>query len=163
MALEIERKYLVCSDEWRAGVEQSIPIRQGYFCRTPLLRARIRVFGERGFITLKSEAGTLVRHEYEYEIPKADAIEIIERFSIEPLITKTRHHLTYDGVLWAVDVFEGENAGLVMAEVELTSQEQRVSVPKWAGQEVTADSRYGNSNLASAPFSTWQGQANTFG
>src|SRR5215468_5022458 len=89
MAIEIERKFLVRDDRWRSAATGVVPIRQGYFCRTPLLRARIRVFGNKGFITLKSQPGWLARYEFEYEIPKADAVEIIRRFSIEPLITKT--------------------------------------------------------------------------
>lgn len=155
MALEIERKFLVLNDGWREAVHQSVRIRQGYFCRTPLLRARIRIFGDKGFITLKSEPGMLVRHEFEYEIPKADATEIIRQFSIEPLVAKTRYDVMHEGVLWAVDVFESANAGLVLAEVELEHPEQVVAIPAWVGQEVTDDRRYGNSNLARYPFVTW--------
>src|SRR5262245_47686737 len=91
MVIEIERKFLVRDDSWRQGSLRSARIEQGYFCRTPLMRARIRIFGEKGYITLKSEPGTLTRHEFEYEIPKSEAIEIITRFSIEPIITKIRH------------------------------------------------------------------------
>jgi adenylate cyclase len=155
MALEIERKFLVVNDAWRASIERSIPIRQGYFCRTPLLRARIRVFGDQGFVTLKSEPGTLIRHEFEYEIPKSDALEIIELFSIEPIVVKTRFNVTFSSVLWVIDVFEGANAGLLVAEVELEDAEQVVSLPPWVGIEVTNDRRYGNSNLARHPFLTW--------
>ena len=155
MALEIERKFLVQDDSWKSEVRRSTPIRQGYFCSTPLLCGRIRVFGDRGFITFKSEAGTLVRSEFEYEIPRSDALEIIERFCGEPLIAKTRHEVMCGDILWVVDVFEGSNAGLVVAEVELAHAEQVVSIPKWAGPEVTHDRRYGNSNLALNPFITW--------
>ncbi len=156
MAVEIERKFLVVNDTWRQGVTRSYPIRQGYFSRTPLLRARIRVIGDKGCITLKSEPGTLTRYEYEYDIPKADAEEIIKRFSIEPLIAKTRHEVPFDGVLWVVDVFEGDNTGLVLAEVELDNAHQIVTKPAWAGAEVTGDRRYGNSNLARYPYVTWR-------
>jgi adenylate cyclase len=155
MAVEIERKFLVRDDSWRGGVKRSYPIRQGYFCRTPLLRARIRIFGDKGYITLKSEPGTLTRYEFEYEIPKDEATEIITRFAIEPIITKTRHEVPYDGVLWVVDVFEGVNAGLAVAEVELEYEEQSFATPPWAGEEVTRDRRFGNSNLARYPFVTW--------
>lgn len=156
MAIEIERKFLVRDDSWRADVFRSIAIRQGYLARTPLLRARIRLFGDQGFITLKSEPGHLVRHEYEYQIPKGDAEEIIRRFSIEPLIVKTRHDVMYQGVLWSVDAFAGANAGLVVAEVELGDEDQTVAIPPWVGREVTSDHRYGNSNLARNPFVTWE-------
>src|SRR5262245_52866983 len=88
MAIEIERKFLVVDDSWRQGSLRSARIEQGYFCRTPLMRARIRIFGEKGYITLKSEPGTLTLYEFEYEIPKSEAIEIITRFSIEPIIAR---------------------------------------------------------------------------
>ena len=155
MALEIERKFLVRNEDWREDVSASAIIRQGYFCRTPLLRARIRVFGEKGFVTLKSEPGVMMRHEFEYEIPKTDALEIIKLFSIEPLIAKTRYDVIHEGMLWAVDVFTGANAGLVIAEVELEHETQRIAIPSWAGEEVTSDRRYGNSNLARYPYTSW--------
>ena len=156
MAIEIERKFLVRDASWRQGSQRSVRIEQGYFCRTPLLRARIRIFGDKGYITLKSEPGTLTRYEFEYEIPKAEAIEIITRFSIEPIIAKTRHEVPYEGAVWHVDVFEGANTGLVVAEVELEHEEQKIAMPPWAGVEVTYDRRYGNSHLARYPFVTWE-------
>jgi adenylate cyclase len=159
MAIEIERKFLVRSEAWREAVSGSATIRQGYFCRTPLLRARIRIFGDKGFITLKSEPGFTVRHEFEYEIPKPDAIEIIRCFSIEPLIAKTRYDVLHGGMRWAVDVFSGANAGLVIAEIELDHPDQIVAIPDWAGEEVTGDRRYGNSNLARYPFTSWGDEA----
>jgi adenylate cyclase len=160
MALEIERKFLTRDDTWKASVSGSAPILQGYFARTSLLRARIRIYGEKGFITLKSEAAVLVRHEYEYEIPKADAVEMIKRFSIEPIIMKTRFDVPYEGVVWAVDVFEGANSGLVIAEAELEKADQELALPSWAGREVTNDRRYGNSVLARYPFLTWDKNGN---
>ena len=117
---------------------------------------RVRIFGDKGFVTLKSEAGTLVRHEYEYEIPVADAAEIIECFCIEPSIVKQRHMPYHEGMLWTVDVFEEANRGLIMAEVELQHPEQPVTIPPWVGPDVTADPRYSNSNLARSPFVTWK-------
>jgi adenylate cyclase len=117
---------------------------------------RIRIFGDEGYITLKSEPGTLTRYEFEYEIPKSDATEIIARFSIEPIIAKTRHEVPHEGMLWFVDVFEGANRGLVVAEVELEYEAQNIVMPPWAGEEVTGDRRFGNSNLARYPFVTWR-------
>lgn len=155
MALEIERKFLIRGESWRQASTGSAPILQGYFARTPLVRARIRIYGEKGFITLKSENGTLVRHEFEYEIPKADALEMIEQFSIEPVIAKMRYDVPFEGVVWAVDVFEGANSGLILAEAELKSPDQPLALPPWVGREVTDDRRYGNSNLARHPFVTW--------
>ena len=160
MALEIERKFLIRDTSWRAAATGSVPIMQGYFSRTPLLRARIRIYGDKGFITLKSEPGVLVRHEYEYEIPHDDAVEMIKQFSLEPIITKRRYDVPYEGVVWAVDVFDGANTGLVIAEAELKSPDQVLAVPPWAGQEVTNDRRYGNSNLARYPYVTWDKDGN---
>jgi adenylate cyclase len=160
MALEIERKFKMRDETWRQASTGSAHILQGYFARTPLLRARIRIYGDKGFITLKSEGATLVRHEYEYEIPKADAIEMIKRFSIEPIVRKVRYDVPYDGVVWAVDVFEGANSGLTLAEAELKSADQKLSLPPWVGEEVTNDRRYGNSNLARYPFVTWDKNGN---
>jgi adenylate cyclase len=102
----------------------------------------------------------LVRHEYEYEIPKADAIEMIKRFSIEPIISKTRFDVPYEGIVWAVDVFEGTNGGLVIAEAELETADQKLALPSWVGREVTNDRRYGNSVLARYPFVTWDKDGN---
>ncbi|CCB65731.1 CYTH domain-containing protein [Hyphomicrobium sp. B1] len=160
MALEIERKFLIHDASWREAVTGSERILQGYFARTPLLRARIRIYGDKGYITLKSEPGMLVRHEYEYEIPKADAVEMIKQFSVEPIISKMRYDVPYGGVVWSVDVFEGANKGLVLAEAELKSPDQALALPQWAGREVTNDRRYGNSNLARYPFITWDKNGN---
>ena len=155
MAIEIERKFLVRDDSWRQGSLRSARIEQGYFCRTPLMRARIRIFGEKGYITLKSEPGTLTRYEFEYKIPKSEAIEIITRFSIEPIIAKIRHEVPYKGMLWHVDVFEGANNGLVVTELELERETQSFEKPPWVGKEVTLDRCFGNSYLARHPFVTW--------
>jgi adenylate cyclase len=155
MAIEIERKFLTRDETWRTAATGSARIQQGYFARTPMLRARIRIYGDKGFITLKSEPGMLVRNEYEYQIPYADAVEMIKKLSIEPIITKRRYDVPFEGVMWAVDVFEGTNRGLVIAEAELKTADQDLALPPWAGREVTTDRRYGNSNLARYPFITW--------
>ncbi|MFT3731162.1 MAG: CYTH domain-containing protein [Hyphomicrobium sp.] len=160
MALEIERKFLIRDDTWKSAATGSARILQGYFARTALVRARIRIYGDKGFITLKSEPGALVRHEYEYEIPYADAVEMIKQFSIEPIIRKTRFDVPYEGVVWAVDVFDGANSGLVIAEAELKTADQALAIPSWAGKEVTGDRRYGNSDLARYPFLTWDKNGN---
>ena len=155
MAIEIERKFLVKDDTWRRNVRRSVHIRQGYFARTPLMRARIRIFDYQGFIALKSEPGVMTRYEFEYEIPKHEAEEMICRFSIEPIVSKTRHELQHAGLTWEVDVFEGANLGLVVAELELGDEAQVFEKPAWVGKEVITDRRYGNSNLARYPFVTW--------
>jgi len=100
VALEIERKFLVRDDSWRSDVDRSLQIRQGYFARTSLLRARIRIMDDKAYLALKSEPGSLVRHEFEYEIPCVDAVEMKRRFSIEPIITKTRHCIKHENRTW---------------------------------------------------------------
>ncbi len=156
MPVEIERKFLVTDGSWQALVTQRLQVRQGYFARTPVMRARIRLIDkDQAFITLKSQPGPVTRYEYEYPIPYAEAAEMIDRFSIEPLIEKTRHCLPWGGLTWSVDVFEGLNRGLALAEVELERADQDFELPPWAGKEVTSDTRYGNSSLARSPFMTW--------
>ena len=142
MAIEIERKFLVRDESWRQGVRGWWFIKQGYFARTALLRARVRIFGDKGFVTFKSEPGTRVRYEFEYEIPHADALEIIRRFSIEPLIVKTRHEILYADKLWWVDVFAGANQGLLVAEVELNHPDESLSIPEWIKQRLDDPSRH---------------------
>jgi adenylate cyclase len=157
MAVEIERKFIVLDDRWRQSEIGSAPIEQGYFARTPLVKARIRIYGDNAYITLKSASATsgMTRQEYEYKIPKADAVEMIRQFSIEPTIKKIRYDVPFEGMIWTVDVFEGANAGLVLAEVELESADQSITLPPWVGVEVTTDHRYENSTLACSPFTTW--------
>ncbi|WP_334176914.1 CYTH domain-containing protein [Pseudoxanthobacter sp.] len=155
MALEIERKFLVSSDDWRNEVRSATPIRQGYFVRTPMVVARIRVMGDKAFITVKGAVSDRVRHEFEYEIPHKDAEEMLKLFHAEPVIEKTRHEILHDGSVWVVDEFAGPNEGLVLVEIELTDPDQPFSRPRWLGQEVTGDPRYQNSNLVRAPYCTW--------
>jgi adenylate cyclase len=155
MAIEIERKFLVRDDSWRQSEIGSAPIEQAYFARTPHVSARIRIFGDNAYITLKSAEGGQSRHEFEYKIPEADAAEMIRQFSIEPPITKVRYDVPFKGNIWTVDVFEGANEGLVLAEIELKSTDQSITLPPWIGEEVTGDPRYENSNLARTPFTTW--------
>ncbi len=157
MAIEIERKFLIKDDQWRDYATAATTIQQGYFSSTPFMRARVRILGDKGFITLKSQPGTVLRHEFEYEIPLGDAFEIIQRFNIEPIVSKTRYDVMHRENLWVVDVFGGMNAGLVVAEIELNTVGEKLEMPNWVGREVTADPRYGNSNLARNPFMTWSG------
>lgn len=150
MPLEIERKFLVKSAGWRAGA-RACTIRQGYLCIGGGATARIRIAGAQAFITVKGKTQGLSRAEFEYPIPLQDAEIMLATLCARPLIEKTRYSLDYAGKLWTVDVFEGENDGLVMAEVELTGPEERVALPDWVGEEVTDDPRYRNSSLVSAP------------
>ena len=154
MPKEIERKFLVIGDGWRdAAVGTSF--RQGFLSTEPERTVRVRVAGAHGFITVKGKTVGATREEFEYEIPLLDAQRMLDGLCKRPLIEKVRHTLTIGRHVWEVDVFEGENAGLRVAEVELESEEEAFEEPDWAGEEVTDDPRYFNSNLVAAPYGTW--------
>ncbi len=154
MANEIERKFLVTSDAWRANA-RSERFRQGYLSTQPGRTARVRVAGTKAYVTIKGERQGLSRLEFEYEIPVADAEQMLDALCQKPLIEKTRHFVEHAGMVWEVDEFAGENTGLVVAEIELDSAEQHVELPDWVGQEVTEDARYANSSLVKQPFRNW--------
>ena len=161
MPTEIERKFLVVSASWKSaepGGPPAIPIRQGYLSIDPERVVRVRVAGDRAFLTIKGRAAAAaapaVRAEFEYPIPRADADALLAH-CLQPLIVKRRHQLTHRGAHWVVDEFEGANAGLVMAEIELDRVDQPIDLPDWAGAEVTADPRYQNSSLVQHPFREW--------
>ncbi|HXY52824.1 MAG TPA: CYTH domain-containing protein [Terriglobales bacterium] len=154
MAKEIERKFLVKEDTWR-GQDVGKRYRQGYLSTVKERTVRVRTVGDKGFITIKGITVGATRSEYEYEIPVADANEILDKLCERPLIEKTRYRIPQGGLLWEIDEFEGENRGLVMAEVELKDENQFVTLPSWTGQEVTRDPRYFNANLVAHPFSRW--------
>ena len=153
MATEIERKFLVDGTGWRQG--SGVRLSQGYLNRDKHRTVRIRIAGDSAFLTVKSAPQGATRAEFEYEIPVADAQQML-RFSDGPIIEKIRHKIVHDGFTWDVDEFLGDNAGLVMAEIELLSEDQPFSRPLWLGREVTHDSRFYNSNLAAHPYSQWR-------
>jgi adenylate cyclase len=154
MAKEIERKFLVKSDAWR-GQAGGKHYRQGYLNTVKERTVRVRTVGDQGFITIKGITVGATRSEYEYEIPLADANEMLDRLCERPLIEKTRYRITRGSVVWEIDEFEGENRGLIIAEVELKDEKQSISFPDWIGQEVTDDPRYFNANLVGCPYSKW--------
>ena len=160
MAVEIERKFLVSSDRWRFNEDgtaiQGTPFRQGYIPSQGLATVRVRLEGEEARLTIKGENQGLARMEFEYPIPLEDARQMLDSLCRRPLIEKTRYCRPAAGVLWEIDVFEGENSGLVVAEVELESEDQVVSLPDWIGQEVSGDPRYYNVNLVANPYSRWR-------
>ncbi|MDX2213567.1 MAG: CYTH domain-containing protein [Oculatellaceae cyanobacterium bins.114] len=153
MAVEIERKFLVKGDEWRS-LAQGTLYRQGYIA-SGQRTVRVRIAGDHAYLTIKGGSNGIARSEYEYEIPLVDAIEMLATLCDRPLIEKIRYRLDYQGLLWEIDEFMGENHGLIMAEVELTDVNQVVSLPAWVGEEVSTDVRYFNSNLAKHPFQSW--------
>ena len=155
MGVEIERKFLVADDSWRQAALPGMRYRQGYLSTDPNSAVRVRVCGEQAWLNLKSATVGITRREYEYEIPTADAHTILEDLCVKPLIEKTRFIVEHDGLTWEIDVFEGDNAGLVVAEVELDSADDSLTLPAWAGDEVSGDSRYYNQRLVEHPYRRW--------
>ena len=156
MGLEIERKFLVHDPSVVAGLVGTV-IRQGYLSVDPDRTVRVRVADRRASVTIKgpsSESGAS-RAEFEYEIPTEDAAELLDRLALRPLIEKTRYRVTAGRLVWEIDVFEGANEGLVMAEVEVPSEATAVVLPGWAGEEVTGDPRYYNASLVDHPYREW--------
>lgn len=154
MATEIERKFLVKGDAWQAG-SGGVRIAQGYLTRDPGRTVRVRIAGEQAWLTIKGRTEGISRAEFEYEIPAADARELLG-LCLPSVIDKTRHRISHGGHVWEVDVFHGENAGLVVAEVELANEAVSPELPPWVGEEVSADARYYNSCLAVFPYSKWE-------
>ena len=149
MPLEIERKFLVHGDGWRANARAGVRFCQGYLA-DDLATVRIRRAGDRACVTIKGRRHGIARPEYEYLIPVSDAEELL-RICRQPLIEKTRYAVPHARHVWAVDVFGGRNSGLVLAEIELKNPDEPFTRPRWLGREVTHDRHYRNSALAIAP------------
>jgi CYTH domain-containing protein len=154
MGEEIERKFLVTGDDWRTLAE-GLSYRQGFLSTEPARTVRVRVAGDRGTLTIKGITVGARRTELEYEIPLVDAQEMLDTLCMRPLIEKTRYTLTFGAHTWEVDVFEGDNAGLIVAEIELRSEDESFDRPGWLGEEVTHDARYFNANLVAHPYRAW--------
>lgn len=154
MGQEIERKFLVSSDSWRTGATGQ-SYRQGFLSTDPERTVRVRVAGARGWLTIKGRTIGARRLEYEYEIPVEDAQHMLATLCMRPLIEKVRHKIVVGAHTWEIDVFEGDNAGLVVAEIELRSEDEPFERPRWLGAEVTQDPRYFNANLVKHPFAKW--------
>lgn len=155
MATEIERKFIPGTNNWRDGTT-GVRYRQGYLSTDSERTVRVRTAGDKAFLTIKGKTVGASRAEYEYAIPRDDADAMLDQLCHRPIIEKVRYKISHGGLIWEVDEFEGENAGLVIAEVELNSEDQAVEIPDWAGQEVTGDPRYYNANLISNPYSNWK-------
>ena len=159
MGIEIERKYLLKNDDWREHATQTYIIKQGYLQSglEPAQKSsvRIRTSNKQANINIKSVDLTLVRQEYEYDIPLHDAEELLATLCGDTVIEKTRYYVPYAQHLWEIDVFEGENKGLVVAEVELASVDEAIDIPDWVGQEVSDDERYYNISLLKNPYRMW--------
>ena len=155
MGTEVEHKFLVIDESWRDAVTESTHIVQGYLARAGRVTVRARLKGARAFLTIKGPSEGTSRAEFEYEIPAADAQAMLDELADGPVIDKVRHLVPVGDHVWEVDVFAGENAPLVMAEVELASPDEAFEVPAWAGADVSHDARYFNANLAVEPYSRW--------
>lgn len=154
MGVEIERKFLVSGDRWKT-LGQGVLLRQGYLSSAPERTVRVRIEGESAMLTIKGKSSGATRSEWEYPVPLADAQAFLDTLCERPIIEKKRYRITFDGMVWEVDEFFGENAGLVVAEIELTAENQSFAKPDWIGEEVTHDPRYFNSSLIRNPYSRW--------
>ena len=154
MGTEIERKFLLKNDTWRS-LAGGIRYRQGYLNSTKECTIRVRTTDGSGYLTIKGLNKGAMRIEYEYDIPESDATAMLDDFCGKPIIEKNRHKIDFAGLVWEVDEFFGENTGLILAEVELESEDQAFEKPLWVGEEVTGDSRYYNANLAAHPYMKW--------
>lgn len=157
MGIEIERKFLVTGDGWRSDA-QGVPYVQGYLCSDAMRSARVRIEGDVAKLTIKSGGRGLVRKEFEYPIPMDDARQMLDELCEPALVEKLRYRVNWCGKVWEVDEFSGKNAGLVVAEIELSDPEETFERPPWLGLEVSEDRRYLNANLAKQPFQSWRHQ-----
>jgi len=155
MAIEIEKKFLLNYFPKNLMIN-GIPIIQGYMVNKKNKVVRIRLSGDTGFLTIKGATCNASRKEFEYPVPQQDAKEMLLLFCSKPLIEKTRYKIEFKGFEWIIDEFYGENKGLVVAEIELSSIDQFFEKPDWIGKEVTHDPKYFNSNLIETPYSSWE-------
>ena len=155
MPHEIERKFLVINEAWRTAVTRTTPMRQGYLASDPSCSIRVRVSGQEAYLNIKSATLGVVRHEFEYPIPVDEAHTLLSLFCQGRSLDKVRHYVPNGPDLWEIDVFEGPNHGLIVAEIELASVDQAFERPSWVGAEVSHDTRYYNVCLIDHPYSRW--------
>lgn len=155
MAIEIERKFLVTGDGWRDQAIESLRFEQGYLCGDGPASVRVRIEGDHANINIKAAVIGTERAEYEYAIPLDEAREILSTLTVGACVSKTRHWVAHGDHTWEIDVFEGRNAPLVVAEIELDAADESFQRPDWLGEEVSSDKRYYNHALAFAPYGEW--------
>ncbi|WP_455235009.1 CYTH domain-containing protein [Thiogranum longum] len=156
MGIEIERKFLVRDDSWREHADSGAYYSQAYLTSDPANCIRVRIAADQAWLNIKSARSPLRRLEFEYEIPLEDARELMHEVCSGATVEKRRYHVTHAGHLWEVDVFEGANAGLVLAEIEIQDENESFELPPWLGIEVSDDPRYYNMHLAEEPYSQWR-------
>ena len=154
MGKEIERKFLTKGEAWR-DLGEGLRYRQGYLSTAKERVVRVRTVGRRGYLTIKGISHGATRAEFEYPIPLEDAETLLNDLCQRPLVEKVRYRVTMGDLVWEIDEFEGVNQGLIVAEVELTREDQPLPLPPWIGEEVTDDPRYFNANLIAHPYITW--------
>ncbi len=155
MAYEIERKFLLKNDSWRAHVQRSIGIQQAYICNTNKASIRVRIADQKAFFSSKTMTKDIRRHEFEYEIPLHDAEFMILNMCQDHSIIKTRHLVQVENHVWEIDEFHGENSGLIVAEIELDDEKETFHAPTWLGSEVSNEARYYNMSLLTIPYNQW--------
>lgn len=155
MAIEIERKFLLSDDNWRKVADAGTRFRQGYLIGAERASVRVRIEGDRANLNIKSATLGIHRQEYEYPIPLDEAEELLDTLCEQPQIIKTRYLVPYGDHTWEIDVFDGDNAGLVVAEVELAAEDEVFARPPWIGEEVSGDTRYYNVCLVNHPYKDW--------
>lgn len=156
---EIERKFLVLNEDWRALATSAIPMRQGYLNNEKRCSVRVRISGDEAHLNIKGATIGAKRLEFEYPIPLEQASIMLDSLSAGPLIEKVRYLIPQGHLTWEIDVFSGDNAGLVVAEIELSDADEAFDIPTWIGEEVTHDTRYYNTRLSREPYSTWNAPA----
>ncbi len=156
MGIEIERKYLVVHDKWKQ-VEKPVgeKYRQGYILTDPTKTIRVRQTSDKGFLTIKGFSVGASRPEFEYEIPFEEAKELLDQFAVAEL-SKVRYKIKIDNHVWEIDEFSGKNDGLIVAEIELSSEDEQFTIPDWIDKEVTGEKKYYNSNLVFEPYEDWK-------
>jgi adenylate cyclase len=155
MAIEIERKFLVHCEDWARLSVRSDYMKQGYLAADSATTVRVRVANDRAWLTIKGVTNQISRKEYEYAIPVADGIEMLDDMCGQDVIEKTRYYIEHANHTWEIDVFQGSNLGLVVAEIELSSEDEHFEMPDWIDREVSNDARYFNVNLMKAPYNQW--------
>jgi len=155
MGVEIERKFLVRSEAWRREVQRSDPMVQGYLAETGTCSIRVRLDGDNAWLNFKGLTLGTRRTEFEYAVPVEDARQMLDLYCGARTIAKTRHHVRHGDHDWEIDEFEGANAGLIVAEIELAAVNEPFDSPDWIGREVTDDARYYNIRLVEDPWTEW--------
>lgn len=156
MGIEIERKFLLKNDHWRDPADAGTAYQQAYLIGSKTASVRVRIEGEQAYLNIKGATLGITRQEYEYPIPMDDARELLDGLCQQPSIEKTRYHVIHAKHEWEIDVFKGDNAGLVVAEIELANETEAFARPDWLGEEVSDDPRYYNVSLVKNPYKNWK-------